>query len=445
MFMFKRRIMDVPERCEVFVNGKRVEDKRRLYVGKYDSIFFVNLKPETKLLEFSARSQENITVRAQIQFTVSLNDGDSLQDLIKISGLSYYPNIKTLTAKEILENEILPEIKACFVTFAQEKKFLDFQSGNFFNEFSNKFIKKFPEWVNFEIKSIAISPPQEFDDNILADIRARNSDPELISYVEKYIEEKCLLQEEEEVRESDRRRRENKRREDEEEEKNKLDFERTLRANDRKKEAEIQERQNQSDIEKLDQARREENAQWQMKFLPIEEKLEKESREREKNTREFVRAQNDQDAQAAIKRKNDDAQAAIKIKNDDEEAKNRRIVESAKAEAIAAKAKTEANEAVKKELEILARKSEIEVSAIVKILNELANVTANMSGLRGVFVPDYSGVHTIINSKDGDGNDILMTLFTGVLTKFCDSYLGSDVVSSIDQIMKKKAVIPNKE
>ncbi|MCL2138109.1 MAG: hypothetical protein FWH41_01095 [Treponema sp.] len=68
-------------------------------------------------------------------------------------------------------------------------KYLDFQKGGFINDFSKIFIGKFPQWVDFNINSFAVSPPNKevFDKNILADLRARNSDPELIVYVDSFV------------------------------------------------------------------------------------------------------------------------------------------------------------------------------------------------------------------------------------------------------------------
>ena len=313
-------------------------------------------------------------------------------------------------------------------------KYLDFQKGGFINDFSKIFIGKFPQWVDFNINSFAVSPPNKevFDKNILADLRARNSDPELIVYVDSFVNQIEMIEEEEKTRIFETKRKDEERIEEEE-----------LTAEKSEQERNIRERNNKAFLNKLDQKLQEENIEWEKKFKPKEEELKTNVRESENKDREHNRKLQEDDVQSERKQKEADILSDINMKKQQAENENEISIAKAKTEAeaisIRSKAGAEEIEKERKGLDVYAKKIEIETAAKIKIMHELSNIVANLKNIKGVFAPDYPNVRTIINGGENKNEiDILLSLFTGLLAKHLDSELGTELKQITNKIINKK-------
>jgi regulator of protease activity HflC (stomatin/prohibitin superfamily) len=146
--------------------------------------------------------------------------------------------------------------------------------------------------------------------------------------------------------------------------------------------------------------------------------------------------------QSERKQKEDDALSEIQRKTQQSEADNKNIIDQAKAEAEAIKLKTEAEaEAIENErkgLDIFTKKAEIQSNANAKIINGLSSLLGNMKNMKGVFLPDYTGVHTIINGsgRENKNDDFLLSMFKGILVK----YLDAELETELKTVSRKKNV-----
>jgi len=118
--MWPRHRVSVPPGFETVVAG-RIEDRRPLWVGTFDQIYFVSFSPVSYAIECEAVCKEGIVHKAKVAITLQLERGN-LTEALKDAGDSTYREILCVSAKDIMarqSSDLVESVKSTIRTGIQ--------------------------------------------------------------------------------------------------------------------------------------------------------------------------------------------------------------------------------------------------------------------------------------------------------------------------------------